>query len=397
MISSVLDSLFLILNSDNMDFWVILYVFDWLLFIGVAFTTLYMLIFSIASLFSKHTDISKAKRQNRFIVLIPSYKQDKVISQCVISILGQTYPQRMFDVIVISDHQSEMTNMKLAQYPITLLTPNFEKSTKAKSMQYAIMNLPEFKIYDAVVVLDADNIVEPEFLDQVNDAFESSGTKAITTHRLPKNRDTTTARLDSVFEEINTSVFRRGHITLGLSSAMSGSGVVFDFDWFCQNIMKVRTSEEDKELEALLLRQHVYVDYFDHIYVYDEKKRETGEISRQRSRWALAQYKNLLKNIINLPGAIFQRHYDYADKIIQWLLVPRMATVAIIVFMSLTLPFIYFTLALKWWLVGFFLGFSFSLATPDHMVDEHWDKDFLLLPIRVVTSVYKRVIARFKK
>ena len=380
-----------------MNFWVILYVIDWVLFIGVAFTTLYLFVFSIASLFSRHAEVSKAKRQNRFIVLIPSYKQDRVVSQSVISILSQTYPQRMFDLVVISDHQSEMTNMKLAQYPITLLTPNFEKSTKAKSLQYAILNLPEFKIYDAVVVLDADNIVEPEFLDQVNDAFESAGTKAITTHRLPKNRDTTTARLDSVFEEINTSIFRRGHITLGLSAAMSGSGVVFDFEWFKQNIMKVRTAEEDKELEALLMRQRVYVDYFDHIHVYDEKKRQTGEISKQRSRWALAQYKTLIKNIYNFPGAIFNRHYDYADKIIQWMLIPRMVTVVIIGVMCITLPFIYFTLAIKWWFIGLLLGFAFAFATPDHLVDDHWDKDFLLVPVRLATSVTRRILARFRK
>lgn len=380
-----------------MDFWFILYIIDGLLFIGVALTTIYLFVFSVASLFMKHPNIPKAKRQNRFIVLIASHKEDRTVSQCVISVLGQSYPQRMFDVVVISDHQDEMTNMKLAQYPITLLTPNFEKSTKAKLMQYAIMNLPEFKIYDAVVVLDADNIVEPEFLEQANNAFEGAGTKAIVTHRLPKNLDTTTARLDAIFEEINTSIFRRGHIMFGLSSALSGSGVVYDFEWFKRNIMMIRTSEEDKELEAMLMRQHIYIDYFDHIYVYDEKKRKTGEISSQRSRWALAQYKTLLKNIYNLPGAIISRDYDYADKIIQWLLIPRIATVVIIMIMSVTLPFIYFSLVLKWWIAGLLLGFAFSFATPDHMVDKHWDNDFLKLPIRLAASIAKRIINHIKK
>lgn len=380
-----------------MDFWIILYIIDGLLFIGVAMTTLYLFVFSIASLFMKHPNVAKAKRQNRFIVLISSYKQDHCINQCVATILGQTYHQRMFDVVVISDHQDEMTNMNLAQYPITLLTPNFEKSTKAKALQYAIMNLPEFKIYDAVVVLDADNIVEPEFLERVNDAFENAGTKAIVTHRLPKNMDTTTARMDAIFEEINTSIFRRGHITLGLSSALSGSGTVYDFDWFKHNIMTIRSFEEDKELEAMLMRQHIYIDYFDNIYVYDEKKRTTKEISSQRSSWAKAQYKVLLKNIYNLPNAIIHRDYDYADKIIQWLLMPRIVTVGITIAMSLILPFVYFSLVLKWWLVGLILGFAFSFATPNHMVGPHWDNDFLLLPVRVFTSLAKRVIHCFKK
>ena len=133
---------------------------DLFLFIIVAITVLYLGIFAIASLFNKNHESPRSKKQNRIVVLIPSYHQDAVIEQAVISILSQAYPQRLFDVTVISDHQEEMTNMRLAQYPITLLTPNFEESTKAKSLQYAILNLPEFKIYDIALILDADNIIE---------------------------------------------------------------------------------------------------------------------------------------------------------------------------------------------------------------------------------------------
>ena len=250
------------------DFWLILYIIDWTLFFFTAATVLYLGVFSIASLFKRSTGISKAKLQRRFIVLIPSYKQDSVIEQTVLSILSQSYPQRMFDVTVISDHQSEMTNMRLAQYPITLLTPNFAESTKAKSLQYAILNLPEFKIYDVVVILDADNIVNSEYLTNVNDAFETAATKAIQTHRISRNRDTAAARMDAVFEEINNNIFRKGHINLGLSSALASSGVAFDYEWFKKNVMKTKTSGEDKELEALLLRQNIFIDYFDNIYIY---------------------------------------------------------------------------------------------------------------------------------
>ena len=261
------------------DFWLILYILDWLLFIITAATVLYLGIFAIASLFTKKSIISKAKINRRFIVLIPSYRQDEVIEQTVLSILSQAYPQRMFDVTVISDHQSEMTNMRLAQYPITLLTPDFEESSKAKSLQYAILNLPEFKIYDTVVILDADNIVDSEFLTNINDAYEAAATKAIQAHCISKNRDTAAARMDAIFEEINNNIFRKGHINIGLSASLAGSGVAYDFNWFKENVMKAKTSGEDKELEALLLRQDFYIDYFENIYVYGEKKRTTAKLN----------------------------------------------------------------------------------------------------------------------
>ena len=363
-----------------MNLWTLLYIIDWILFILTAVTVLYLGVFAIASLFHKSNVISKAKLQRRFIVLIPSYKQDAVIEQTVLSILSQSYPQRMFDVIVISDHQSEITNMRLAQYPITLLTPDFAESSKAKSLQYAILNLPEFKIYDVVVILDADNIVDTEYLTNVNDAFETAATKAIQTHRVSKNRDTAAARMDAVFEEINNNIFRKGHINVGLSSALSSSGTAYDFTWFKENVMKAKTAGEDKEMEALLLRQGIYIDYFDNIYVYAEKKRTTEKLNEQRGRWAVLQFQNFIRNAKYLPGAILNKQHDLTDKLIQWMLMPRTTMVGIIMLVCIVLPFIYFSLAIKWWILAALVLFFFALTTPDYLVDEMWDKTFLRSP-----------------
>ena len=380
-----------------MDFWLILYIIDWFLFIVTAGTVLYLGVFAIAALFNRNNEAQKAKKQNRIVVLIPAYKQDEVIEQTVISVLSQAYPQRMFDVTVISDHQTEMTNMRLAQYPITLLTPNFAESTKAKSLQYAILNLPEFKIYDIALILDADNIVEQDFLIRVNDAFETAATKAIQMHRISKNRDTAAARMDAIFEEINNAIFRRGHINLGISAALAGSGTAYDFAWFKTNVMKAKTAGEDKELEALLLRQEYFIDYFDDIYVYGEKKRTTTKLNEQRGRWASQQFHNVIRNIRFLPGAIFRKQYDLADKIIQWLMIPRTTMVGIIMIMSIVLPFIYLTMALKWWILGSIALFVFAIATPDYLVDEMWDKTFLRSPFVSIWKMLHIKIERKKK
>lgn len=382
----------------DISFWDIMMWTDLLLFIIVALTVLYLGIFAVASLFNKTHEAPRTKKQNRIVVLIPSYRQDAVIEQTVISILSQAYPQRLFDVTVISDHQEEMTNMRLAQYPITLLTPNFEESTKAKSLQYAILNLPEFKIYDIALVLDADNIVEQDFLSKVNEAFETAATKAIQMHRIARNRDTTAALTASIFEEINNAIFRRGHINVGLSSALAGSGIAYDFAWFKTNVMKARTAGEDKELEALLLRQEIFIDYFDNIYVYGEKKRTTAKLNQQHGRWAREQFNNVIRNIKFLPGAIFRKQYDLADKIIQWMLIPRSVMVTVILVMSLVLPFIYMTIAIKWWILGALALFVLALATPDYLVAEMWDKTFLRDPLKRLWNYYKpNLISKKKK
>lgn len=374
-----------------MDFWLILFYIDWTLFIIISLTVFYMLVFTILSCFSRHSETPKSKKENRFIILIPAYKAGRNVELTVRSALGQTYPQRLFDITVISDHCDEMTNFHLAQQPITLLTPNFEKSSRAKSLQLAINNLPQFKIYDIAIVLNAGNIVEPEFLSQMNEAYEAAGTKAIQAHKLSQNRDTAPARLSAIFEEINNSIFRRGHITLGLSAATAGCGMAFEFNWFKKNIMTANTNWDDKELEILLMRQHIYVDYFDDIMIFDEKTRRAEEFNRQHGNWVQSQVSSIMRNVKYLPMAIMSRHYDLIDKILQWMLLPRMIMMAVILFMGIVLPFVYMTMAIKWWALFAIVLFIFALATPNYLVDKHWNRTFFMIPIIFLSAILSRL------
>ena len=386
-----------------MELWSIIYYFDYFLFTFVCLTVVYIGIFAMASMFSQHEDTPKSRVENRFIILIPAYKNGVIAEQTVRSILGQTYPQRLFDVTVIADQLDEMSNFRLAQQPITLLTPNFSKSSRAKSLQLAINNLPQFKLYDIAVVLNPGNIVEPEFLEQLNDAYEAAGTKAIQCHMLSQNRDTVSARLSAIFEEINNSIFRRGHVTLGLSAAASNSAMAFDFNWFKTNIMTTTTTWDDKELEARLLRQHIFVDYFDDIMVFSEKTRSAEDFNRQRGRWLMSHLATIVRNIRYLPWAIIQRHYDLVDKIIQWMLLPRILMMGIIVMMGILMPFIYFSLAIKWWALFAIVLFIFALATPNYLVDDKWDHTFFSIPMILLafllakTSIGKKIKENLNK
>ena len=369
-----------------MDFWLILFIIDWLLFGIVALAVLYMLIYTIASLFYTKRDVPKTKQLNRFIILIPSYNNPGVI-YTVKSVLAQSYPMRLFDVTVISDHNDEMTNFRLAQEPVTHLIPNFEKSTKAKALQLAVNNLPQFKIYDIAIVLDGGSVVDTNFLEQMNAAYEAAGTKVFQAHRISRNRDSTAARMGAVFEEINNTIFRRGHIALGLSAGICGGGYAMDFNWFKDNVFKLKSQWEVKEWESLLMRQNVFVDFFDDIFVYDEKKRTPEEFNRERLNWIKAQIHAAFKNIHYLPGALLNRRYNRIDKVVQWLLIPRMLMMAIIVGMSLILPIIYTSLVFKWWALFAITLLICAIATPDYLVDDHWESTFFKSPLVLMKSI----------
>ena len=142
--------------------------------------------------------------------------------------------------------------------------------------------------------MDADNLIPTDYLYELNKAV-SQGAKAIQTHRKAKNLNSDTAILDAVIEEMNNTIFRKGHIQLGFSSALIGSGMVFDFQWFKQNIIHTHSAGEDKELEELLLSQGIHKEYADSIETLDEKVQKADSMRHQRRRWMATQLFLALK------------------------------------------------------------------------------------------------------
>ena len=137
----------------------------------------------------------------------------------------------------------------------------------------------------------------------------------------------------------------------------------------------------------MLTRQHIYVDYFDNIFFYSEKARQADDFNRQHRNWILTQWLAILRNLRHLPKAIIQKHYDLIDKLFQWMLLPRMVMMAVILFMCIIMPFIYFTLAIKWWALFAIVLFIFAMATPNYLVDEKWNSTFFKIPFVLMSSV----------
>lgn len=266
----------------------------------------------------KTADGTDSKR--RFLVIFPAYSEDKVITSSVERFLRQDYPAALYDVTVVSDHQQRETDEALRRLGVTVLTPSFKRSTKAAALQYAVRCGGHD--YDYVVVLDADNVTEASFLTAL-DTMCGEGHKVVQCHRQAKNRDTDVSALDGVSEEINNTLFRSAHNAVGLSASLIGSGMCIDYDWFAAHVGMLTTAGEDRELEALLLADNIYIKYAEDIPVYDEKVSDADNFARQRGRWLAAQLHSLVTMLPHIPHAIRTRNVNYIDKTIQQALVPR--------------------------------------------------------------------------
>ena len=370
----------------------IIHIIEILLWLLLAASGAYILFFALVSMlwkkpvyplakyFGQQLQDLRGEHYYRYLVLYPAYNEDRVIVNSVQTFLGQYYPYQNFHVCVISDHMTEETNEVLAQLPITLLQPTFEKSSKAKAMQFAIDVIEGD--YDYVVILDADNVVNIDFLKELNEVC-AKGYKAIQCHRCAKNSNNDIAVLDGVSEEINNTIFRKAHNRIGLSSALIGSGMCFDFKWFRENVFKLTTAGEDRELEALLLKQKIHIHYEPDIHVFDEKVSNKDNFQKQRLRWMTAQIQSLFNLLPYIPKAIVTGNIDFIDKTIQQALIPRSMLIVLTFMLSLLMTLISREWCIKWWLLFLFICVSLYVSTPRQLRSHSVYEKIFSLPVLV--------------
>lgn len=380
--------------------WTTLHIIDLLLWLFMAASVMYVVFLAVVSLFksSPTTHHASLTTQHSFLVLFPAYHEDAVIVHSVMEFLKSDYPKELYHVAVISDHMTDQTNQKLESLPITLLQPVFEKSSKARALQYAIEHVPDNVRADHVVILDADNVVKPDFLTRLNEAC-AKGYKAIQCHRCAKNANNDVAVLDGVSEEINNTIFRRAHNVIGMSSALIGSGMCIEFQWFKEHVGLLNSAVEDRELEAMLMKERIFIKFENDIPVYDEKVSNSDNFQRQRLRWMNGQFQTLLLMLPYLPKAFLTGNINYIDKTIQQALIPRSILLVLtgtFLILSTILTILFpaafpIWLTIMWWILFILLCLSLFIAMPSRLRKQAVFSRLVHLP-RLVWHMFSNVL-----
>jgi cellulose synthase/poly-beta-1,6-N-acetylglucosamine synthase-like glycosyltransferase len=326
---------------------------QYILFVFIGLAVFYILLFAVAGLFYKQKPLKISDKLRKIAVLIPGYSEDEVIIEVAKAALQQEYAMSLFDVVVIADSFQEETLIKLKSLPIKIIEVSFDKSTKSKALNKGMSELSDD--YDIAVVLDADNVMAPDFLSKINAAFDE-GYIAVQGHRTAKNINNSWAILDAISEEINNHIFRKGHRSLGLSSAIIGSGMAFKYDFFKEMMLTVTAvGGFDKEIELKMLKEGNKIAYLDDAFVFDEKIQNPNAFSNQRRRWLSAQLHYFQSDFLKAVKAlILNGNVDYFDKAIQFIQPPRILLLGAVIIFGF----------------GFFLGNYFLKV--DHNLSFGW-------------------------
>jgi cellulose synthase/poly-beta-1,6-N-acetylglucosamine synthase-like glycosyltransferase len=264
----------------------------------------------------------------RICVLMPLYREDAVILETSRAALAHEYAG-VFQVVVIADGLQPATVQAMQRQGIGVVEVKFERSTKGKALLQALSVLPD-RAFDIAVVLDADNVMGQNFLNEVNHAF-AAGYRVVQAHRTAKNQGTAFALLDTCNEEINNHIYRKGPFAVGLSSALIGSGMAFEYGYLQRLLTGIgETVGEDKELDFRIARDQQKICYLDHIYVYDEKIENAQVFTQQRTRWLASQWEFLKKYAGQGIPALLRGNVEFFNKVVQAFLVPRTLLLALL-------------------------------------------------------------------
>lgn len=225
--------------------------------------------------------------RRRFAVLIPAHDEADVLGPLLESLDRLDYPREAFQVFVVADNCRDATaEVARAHGALTFERRTEGNSTKGQALEALWKERGGFHGQDAIVLLDADNLVDPAFLAELDRSLEA-GFQVAQGVRLAKNpTDSKASHLDTLAEALHNRINGPGRRFWGLSGLLAGSGVAFERNCFGMLIEAVSDSlVEDCEWQLRLMLAGVPIAFVPGARLYDEKIGNFQDLTTQRTRW----------------------------------------------------------------------------------------------------------------
>ena len=379
----------------------VLHILFFVVFAWLTIDILYLLFVSIAAYFYRAKGDHRSAEKKNIAILIPSYREDDVIVNTVSLACSNNYPEQHFDVFVAADRLQPSTIDRLKKTRAHIFEVDFTTGSKARSLNYLLNKIDESK-YDIALVLDGDNVMKPDFLDQINTAFQR-GHKVVQAHRMAKNLNTSVAVLDAISEEINNHFFRKAQSALGLSSSLIGSGMAFPFRLLKQVYNKPGILDNpacDREVDFEMLKANARIIYLDHAHLLDEKVASKNVFENQRRRWMESQLMHI-SLFFSRREKVNRKNADYWNKLFINLIPPRSLVLSLFFFIFCLSIVEYLTqiniTGISWqlWLLLFLIYIiSMLLAVPAKFFSMRTAKAFFYLPAILFSFIKAAVTVR---
>ena len=268
----------------------------------------YQFIISVTSLIKFKEKPLLIDKKHRFIIALPANNEETVIGNLIKSLKMQDYDKDLFDIYVIADNCTDNT-AKIARENGAIVYERFDETKKTKG--YALnWFLSKMKVkkddYDALLVFDADNIVDKNFLNVMNKKL-CQGEVLVQGYRDIKNpTDTWVSGGYAIFYWTMNRFYHLARYNAGLSPLINGTGFMVKMSAIKDEGWKTKTLTEDIEFSLKTIIKGKKLGWATTAIVYDEQPVKFKPSWSQRARWTIGHIQCLAEYTKPLTRSTFE-------------------------------------------------------------------------------------------
>ncbi len=267
-----------------------------LIFILTAFW-LYQIIVSLCAMVKLKDKEYIINKKHKFMAIIPAHNEEMVVKNLIESLKNQNYDKDLYDIYVIADNCTDET-ARVAREAGAIVLERFdpEHKTKGYALQWFLkQKIEENADYDAFCIFDADNIVDKNFLINMNKKL-CQGEDVVQGYRDIKNpTDNWITSGYALFYWTMHRLYHLARYNIGLSPLLNGTGFMVRFDVVKPNGWETETLTEDIEFSLKRIIQGKKLGWATDAIVYDEQPTSFKQSWSQRSRWTVGHMQCIKK------------------------------------------------------------------------------------------------------
>lgn len=259
----------------------------------------------------------KYNNKKRYCILIPARYESKVINNLLLSITKQTTKINPKDIYIIVESIKDKTVDIAKQYNMNIiLRENLSLKRKGYALNDAVTYILKKQIhYDAYFIFDADNILDKDFIKNMEKSINEGYDIGIG-YRNTKNSNTLVSASSALtFSMINTMLNERKnkyHNNLTISGTgyyIKGSIIE---EW---NSFPFHSLTEDYELTLYAILNNLTTTYNKKAIFYDEQPDNFNVSLKQRTRWVKGYFEARKKYINKISKSETKNDPNFASKV----------------------------------------------------------------------------------
>ena len=286
--------------------------FNFLLALTISAAYFYQLVYLMYGIISlKKPWIFIAGQEHRYAVMISARNEEEVIGELIASLKAQNYPKDKLDIYVVADNCTDRT-ADAAREAGAIVYERFDQVHKGKGFALGYL-LHELRAdvgesgYDGFFVFDADNIVDENFVAEMNKVFDTGDYAALTSYRNSKNfADNWISAGYGLWFMRETRFLNFPRMLLGTNCAISGTGFLISAGVAKENGgWPYHLLTEDIEFSANCALKGQRIGYCETAILYDEQPTTFRQSWDQRLRWSKGFYQVDFKYGLDLVKGCF--------------------------------------------------------------------------------------------